>query len=71
MNTLKISDSDWEVLKIKLSRKYNSLTEEDLQYTAGDEQNLLVRLAKRLHRNVAYVEFTLAKELVDLDSNRL
>lgn len=71
MNTLKISDSDWEVLKVKLGRKYNSLTAEDLEYVAGDEQNLLIRLAKRLHRNVAYVHFTLAKELQDLASNRL
>lgn len=71
MNMLKISDSDWDILKVKLNRKYNSLTAEDLQYNAGEEISLVARLAKRLNRDTTYVEFTLAKELADLSSNRL
>lgn len=71
MSILKISTEDWEVLKVKLSRKYNHLTGEDLAYTAGEEGALVARLAKRLRRDKEYVTFTLAKELSDLESNRL
>lgn len=68
---LKITAADWAVLKIKLTRKYNHLVEEDLTYTPGEENSLVARLAKRLHRDKAYIIFTLAKELSDLESNRV
>jgi len=71
MKSLKISDSDWEILKIKLRRKYNHLSPEDLAYTEGREEDLLARLAKRLRRDRDYVLFTLSKELADLESNRV
>lgn len=71
MSTLKITKSDWDILKIKLTRKYNGLTDDDLSYTEGEEQVLIERLAKRLHRKQEYVIFTLSKELVDLDNGRL
>lgn len=71
MVTFKISNSEWEILKIKLQRKYNHLTDADLRYSEGEEDGLLERLAKRLRRNKEYVLFTLSKELNDLDSNRL
>ncbi|WP_033563378.1 hypothetical protein [Sphingobacterium sp. SYP-B4668] len=71
MANIKISDSEWEILKVKLRRKYNSLSDEDLMYKAGMEAELIERLAKRLRRNVDYVVFTLGKELTDLASNRL
>jgi len=71
MSTLKITKSDWDILKIKLTRKYNGLTQEDLNYVEGEEQALIERLAKRLHRKQEYVIFTLSKELVDLDNGRL
>jgi len=71
MITFKISNEDWKVLKLKIQRKYNSLTEADLQYTEGEEQELLNRLAKRLRRTTDYVLFTLSKEMSDLSSNRL
>lgn len=71
MSTIKITNSDWEVLKVKLRRKYNHLSDTDLQYTEGEEEQLIERLAKRLHRNREYVLFTLSKELADLSSNSL
>ena len=71
MITPKITNSDWEVLKIKLQRKYNHLSEEDLNYVEGQEQDLVNRLAKRLRRTTDYVLFTLSKQLEDLTSNRL
>lgn len=71
MITFKISNEDWKVLKLKLQRKYNSLTDEDLRYSEGEEQELINRLSKRLRRNTDYILFTLSKELTDLTSNRL
>lgn len=71
MSILKISATDWETLKVKLSRKYNHLSEDDLAYTEGEEEALLLKLAKRLRRNKDYVLFTLSKELSNLGSNRL
>ncbi len=71
MYNFKIQAKDWPVLKLKLKRKYNHLTEEDLQFQDGQENELLNRLAVRLNRNIDYVIFTLSKEMVDLDSNRL
>ncbi len=71
MRTFKITNSDWEILKIKLQRKYNHLTEIDLQYTEGEEDELVDRLAKRLRRTRDYILFTLSKQLADLSSNSL
>lgn len=71
MTMLKITKSDWETLKIKLARKYNSLTDSDLSYNEGEESLLVERLAKRLNRNEEYVIFTLSKQLSDLTSNSL
>lgn len=71
MTTLKITKSQWDILKIKLTRKYNSLSEADLEYVEGEEEGLVERLAKRLNRTKEYVLFTLSKQLVDLDNGRL
>lgn len=71
MITFKISNADWEVLRLKIKRKYNSLTEEDLQYQEGQEDELVERLSKRLRRSKDYIFFTLSKEKADLTSNRL
>ncbi|WP_437920774.1 hypothetical protein [Sphingobacterium sp. LRF_L2] len=71
MSTLKISAEEWDILKIKLHRKYNHLSQEDLTYVPGEEDQLLVKLAKRLRRTKEYISFTLLKEIADLSSNRL
>jgi len=71
MATIKLTPDDWEVLKLKFRRKYNHLTEEDLVFTEGREDELIERLAKRVKRNKDYVLFTLKKGLADLESNRL
>lgn len=71
MENLIISAADWEVLKLKVLRKYNHLSEEDLAFEPGQEKILVQRLAKRLRRDENYVLFTLKKGLVDLVSNRL
>lgn len=71
MTQLKITKTDWETLKIKLGRKYNSLTDSDLIYEEGNEDQLINKLSLRLRRSKEYVIFTLAKQLSDLTSNRV
>lgn len=71
MISLKITKTDWEILKLKLLRKYNHLSEEDLAYNEGEEKELISRLARRLKRKEEYVIYTLGKQLADLDINRL
>ncbi|GAA4511314.1 MULTISPECIES: hypothetical protein [Sphingobacterium] len=71
MTSLKITKTDWEILKLKLLRKYNHLSEEDLAYNEGEEKELISRLARRLKRKEEYVIYTLGKQLADLDINRL
>lgn len=71
MQTLKINIQDWTIAKEKLRRKYNHLTDADLLYKDGEEQELMLRLARRLNRSLSYIQFTLAKELSNVSSNRL
>ena len=71
MVPFKISDEQWPVVKLKLLRKYRDLSEADLAYQEGQEEELVNRLAKRLNRNREYVIFTISKGLSDLMSNQL
>ncbi|MBS1532069.1 MAG: hypothetical protein JSU01_17340 [Bacteroidetes bacterium] len=71
MAEISISSKDWERVKIKLQRKYNRLTDEQLQYTEGQEDNLIQRIMTLVNRDRAYVVFTLKKALVNIDNNRL
>ncbi|MFI5160674.1 MAG: hypothetical protein ACHQHN_05320 [Sphingobacteriales bacterium] len=71
MAEISISNKDWQRVKIKLQRKYNRLTDEQLQYTEGQEDDLISRVMDLLKRDRAYVVFTLKKALVNIDNNRL
>lgn len=71
MAELSISNQEWDRLKIKVMRKYNHLTEDDLKYQQGQEEELITRLMDRIKRKREYVVFTLKKGLVHLDTNRL
>ncbi len=71
MADITITREQWEVLKLKFLRKYNHLSDEDLAYEPGQEDQLVDKLAKRVNRNREYILFTLKKGLADLDSNRL
>ncbi len=66
-----LTEADWKVLKEKVKRKYNHLTDEDLAYQAGQEQELVNRLSIRVKRKPEYVLFTLQKGLANLSGNRL
>lgn len=71
MDELTIDIKDWERLKIKLKRKYNHLTDDDLVFETGKEEQLISHLEQRLHRKREYIVFTLKKGLVSIDTNRL
>lgn len=71
MAEITISNKEWERVKLKVQRKYNSLTDEQLQYTEGQEDDLIERIMVLVDRNREYVVFTLKKALVNIDNNRL
>ena len=45
MTTLEIK-GDWNITKGKLKQKWAKLTDQDLQYTAGKQEELLGRIQK-------------------------
>lgn len=71
MAEISISNKEWERVKIKIQRKYNHLTDEQLQYTEGQEENLITKIMQLVNRDRNYVLFTLKKALVNIDNNRL
>lgn len=71
MAEITISNTDWNRLKIKLKRKYNHLSDEDLAFEAGQEDKLINHLQERLRRKREYVVFTLKKGLLNIENNRL
>ena len=46
MNTLEIK-GDWNIAKGKLKQKWAALTDDDLQYVEGMQEELLGRIQKR------------------------
>ncbi len=46
MNTLQLK-GDWNITKGKLKQKYAKLTDNDLRYTEGQEEELIGRIQKR------------------------
>lgn len=71
MAEISISNKDWQRVKIKIQRKYNHLSDEQLQYTEGQEEGLIGNLMELVKRDRRYVVFTLKKALVNIDNNRL
>ena len=71
MAEITISKEDWDRLKLKVQRKYRDLSDDDLAYSPGEEEQLITRLMTRLKRSREYVLFTLKKGLVNIDNNRL
>lgn len=71
MAEISISNSEWDRLKLKIKRKYNNLSDDDLSYQQGQEEELIVRLMARLKRKREYIVFTLKKGLEFLETNRL
>jgi hypothetical protein len=71
MAEISIRIQDWDRLKLKLKRKYNHLSDDDLLFETGQEEKLINHLQERLKRNREYVVFTLKKGLLNIENNRL
>jgi len=52
--TFKI-EGDWNQYIVDLKLKYPQLTDEDFQFNAGEEEDLIKRLEVRLHKNTTEV----------------
>lgn len=63
MNKLQIK-GNWNILKGKLTQKWAGLTDDDLQYAEGKEEELIGRIQKRTGETREAVE----KALKDCDS---
>jgi uncharacterized protein YjbJ (UPF0337 family) len=50
MNKLQI-EGNWNEVKGKLRKKYAELTDDDVQYVEGQEEEMLGRLQKRLGKS--------------------
>jgi len=55
MNTLEMK-GDWNITKGKLKQKWASLTDDDLQYVEGKQEELLGRIQKRTGESREAVE---------------
>ncbi|HUA64931.1 MAG TPA: CsbD family protein [Alphaproteobacteria bacterium] len=55
MTTLEIK-GDWNITKGKLKQKWGSLTDSDLDYTEGQQDELLGRIQKRTGQSREAVE---------------
>ena len=50
---------DWNILKGKLKQKWANLTDDDLQFVAGKEEELVGRIQKRTGETLEKVEHAL------------
>jgi len=55
MNRLELK-GDWNIVKGKLKQRYGSLTDNDLQYAKGQEEELVGRIQKRTGQKREEVE---------------
>ncbi len=55
MNTLQLK-GNWNIIKGKLKQKYADLTDDDLQYIEGKEDELVGRIQKRTGKTKEEVE---------------
>ncbi len=64
-------NNEWEKVRIKIKRKYRDLTDEELAFTPGKEEELITRLMNAISKDRKYVVFMLKKMLLNMDTNRL
>jgi uncharacterized protein YjbJ (UPF0337 family) len=60
MNTLVIK-GDWNIAKGKLKQKWADLTDDDLQYLEGEQEELLGRIQKRTGETREAIENAIQK----------
>lgn len=65
MTTLEIK-GDWNIAKGKLKQKWARLTDDDLSYVEGKQEELIGRIQKRTGENRAAIE----KAIKDINDSR-
>ncbi|AFD09201.1 CsbD family protein [Solitalea canadensis] len=63
--------ANWDKIKTKIKRKYNRLTDEELAFVPGQEEDLVNRIMKSINKDRDYVEFMLSKMQSNMENNRL
>lgn len=71
MANFTLTPETWQKVKIKFLRKYRDLSQEDLNFVSGQEDQLVEKLMDLVKRDKAYIEFTIQKALADPEGNRL
>lgn len=71
MASFTLTPETWERVKIKFLRKYRDLTQANLSFAPGQEDQLVEQLMDLVKRDQKYVEFTIRKALADPEGNRL
>ncbi|POY39195.1 hypothetical protein C3K47_01480 [Solitalea longa] len=66
-----INSTNWDKIRIKIKRKYNRLTDEELVLVPGQEDDFINRLMKAINKDRNYVEFMLSKMQSNTENNRL
>ena len=67
MNETKLNlKGNWNVVKGRLKKSYGSLTDDDLAYTEGQEDELVGRLQKKIGSTVSDIRAMLDKHSRDL-----
>lgn len=57
MDTYKLKlEAPWEEVKEMLKEINTDLTDQDLEYTPGQDRELLERLANKMNKDVSYVK---------------
>lgn len=64
-------NTEWDKIKVKIKRKYRELTDEDLAFSPGKEEELITRLMSAIRKDRTYVVFMLKKMLLNMETNRL
>lgn len=60
MHTLQIK-GDWNIIKGKLTQKWVNLTNDDLHYVVGEEDELIERIQKRTGESRESIDYILKK----------
>ncbi|RYG08894.1 MAG: hypothetical protein EOO07_24825 [Chitinophagaceae bacterium] len=71
MASFTLTAESWERVKIKFLRNYRDLTQEQLSFSPGQEDQLVQQLMTLVKRDRTYIEFTIRKALADPAGNRL
>lgn len=70
MAEIQINNS-WDKVRVKIKRKYRDLSDADLNFVPGQEEELINRLMTAIRKDRSYVVFMLKKMLLNYDNNRL